>query len=946
MFLFVFRKMIRNKWMMLSLFLGMILAVAMISSIPVFTNGILQRLLIKDMENVQRSTGIYPGRYTLSVNTGSFYSAGTRASTFEFFDQKITAEGRGDIGLPLISPSTKIAIDHIFALPSVQREEKPAKRFMRIEAARRLPDFVNIIAGDFFSSSLENGIIEVIVNERAMQEKDLLLGEIYDVMDITERLDEPIKLKIVGVFEQKAPDLFWSEGMSNYNESFVMDYDLFDLHFIKTGSSLISQAHWVNSFDYHSLTIENLESVLQKHKDNAQWLSEYRSVTLRFPSEHILKNYQLREKQLLTTLWILQVPIILMLMFYLFMMSQLVIGNDRNEIAVLRSRGASSFQIFKSYMLQSFILGAGALIAGPLLGLLICRILGASNGFLEFVQRTALDVSLGPQAYQYALIAVAVSVLAMLIPAVIYSKDSIVEHKSKKAKKKLPLWKKSGLDIILLLISGYGIYSYRLRSSIIEATGAAGTDIAIDPLLFAMSTVFILGVALLFLRIYPVLVNIVYKIGKKFWPPVMYAGFIQVSRTSGSDIFLMLFLIFTLSIGVFNANAARTINSNTEWRTSYPTGADIVIRAYWEDDSPPETSIFDIGSMAGMPEPAQTGSGTVQYREPPFLPYTQLEGVMSATKVFRQYPVNISKTTSTIRNVSLMGIIPHEFADIAFFRRDFLAHHWYGYLNLMTDAPTAVLLSRSIQTEYGIEKGDVITMEWQGQGNIECIVYEFIDYWPGYNPYDQKQPHLIVANLEYIHSKTSIQPYDVWLKKTSEATSQDVYDSILEKRLNIENIKDTSQDIIAAKNDPILQGLNGVLTLGFILTVVICMAGFFICSLFSIKSRQLQFGILRATGLGKQKVILMLAFEQLLLAGVAVTAGIITGGFTSTLFVPFFEITMSILQKVPPFITVSNRVDYYRIYGIILLMLTGGIILLGMIVSRIKVSQALKLGED
>ena len=47
----VLRKIISNSWKVLCLLLGSILVVGMICSIPIYSNGILQRLLTKDLEN-------------------------------------------------------------------------------------------------------------------------------------------------------------------------------------------------------------------------------------------------------------------------------------------------------------------------------------------------------------------------------------------------------------------------------------------------------------------------------------------------------------------------------------------------------------------------------------------------------------------------------------------------------------------------------------------------------------------------------------------------------------------------------------------------------------------------------------------------------------------------------------------------------------------------------
>ena len=60
MLIMVIRKMLSNKWMVICLLAGAVLAVAMVSSIPIYTDGVLQRMLTKDLEEYQLSTRTFP----------------------------------------------------------------------------------------------------------------------------------------------------------------------------------------------------------------------------------------------------------------------------------------------------------------------------------------------------------------------------------------------------------------------------------------------------------------------------------------------------------------------------------------------------------------------------------------------------------------------------------------------------------------------------------------------------------------------------------------------------------------------------------------------------------------------------------------------------------------------------------------------------------------------
>jgi putative ABC transport system permease protein len=943
----VLRKMLNNPWMMICLLIGSILAVAMVSSIPTYTNGVLQRMLTKDMESYQLSTGFYPGRYHVKGNFLFNYVQEDRARAFRVFDRTITNELIPEVRLPIISKTKNVTLDYFSALPEIQKEEEPKKKNVKIDSVQYLQDKVELVHGRMFSNEKQGEYYEVIVTEQAMKDLDLRLDEAYVLTDLVKRVEEPLKVKVVGVFTIKdLQDPYWFQGLWAYKSSFLMDYDLMIRDFVQTDSYLVTGAQWYFAFDYYAITLDNIDGVLNANEEHKAFFDDYRSLEWKFPAIPILEKYNTKEGQLKMTLWMLQVPILLMLAFYLFMVSQLIVDNEKNEIAVMKSRGGSGIQIFFTYLIESMILGVVAVVLGPPLGLFLCNILGASNGFLEFVQRKALPLALSGTAYEYSLWAVLVFMVTMLIPASAASRTNIVQYKQKRSRlTKQPLWKKLMLDLILLGISIYGLYNYDMRKALVDMANIDPASVSVDPLLFVISTMFIIGTGLLFLRVYPLLIRLIFWIGKKKWSPVFYASFIQVGRSGSQNQFLMLFIIVTLSIGIFNANAARTINTNYEERIRYEAGADIVIDAYWPNNAPAPGLGPSMGEPGELPK-----KEPIQYQEPPFGPFENLKGTQAATKVFYKERVSVSGLNQRAERVQLMGIIPNEFGRIAWFRNNLLPHHINEYLNLMAQDPRAVLVSTSFKEKYSVKEGDSIFISWGEQGVMEGIIYAFVDYWPTYNPNlkdpQNQKPDFVVANYSYIRAKMALEPYKVWISKAPDATSEDIYNDIVEKEIRITSLKDTDQNIIAMKNDPMVQGTNGVLTLGFIVTMVICMVGFLIYWILSIQRRVLNFGIFRAIGLTSRKVIGMLACEQLLISGLSIVVGIVTGTVSSKLFVPLLQISSNVAEQVPPFHVVSHPGDFARIYVVVSFMLAVCITVLGFIISKIKIAQVIKLGED
>ena len=160
-----------------------------------------------------------------------------------------------------------------------------------------------------------------------------------------------------------------------------------------------------------------------------------RRILLKAEALTTLRGYDEREQKLRILLWSMNVPVLIMLAFYLYMVANLITDRQKTEIAVLRSRGASRLQIMTSFFIEGLILSLIAIAIGPYIGLFLTKALGASNGFLEFVQRTSMEVNLNKDAYMYSLYALGAGLIMIMVPAFIATKATIVGHKQQLARK-------------------------------------------------------------------------------------------------------------------------------------------------------------------------------------------------------------------------------------------------------------------------------------------------------------------------------------------------------------------------------------------------------------------------------------------------------------------------------------------------------------------------------
>jgi putative ABC transport system permease protein len=74
--------------------------------------------------------------------------------------------------------------------------------------------------------------------------------------------------------------------------------------------------------------------------------------------------------------------------------------------------------------------------------------------------------------------------------------------------------------------------------------------------------------------------------------------------------------------------------------------------------------------------------------------------------------------------------------------------------------------------------------------------------------------------------------------------------------------------------------------------------------------------------------------------------GIVIGGLSCRLFMPLLQVLGTAAEQVPPFRLVAARQDYIKLYTVVSVMIVGGFAFIGWMVSKIKIAQVIKLGED
>lgn len=971
-FRFLFRKMWNTRWLTLSTLLGLVVAVSFTTSIPMYADGSLKRVVAQSL--AEKSSGFPAGSVLMRYQT-----VGSDRPDLESFNDVnafIANDIRDNINFPYHNYVETFSIRSARLVPVDSEKVDPSKRRqMSLTSMSELEDYAELSNGRMFSDVVTDDIIEAVVLDEALFRNYFQVGDEFIYPARSGSGTVPLHIKVVGSFQAIAGDNvhdhYWYQGLDTHVNSFFIHEDVFTDHLLEEQNVTLDMANWYYNFDLRDIQTSDLSPLsnylTRLEIELYQKLSNTR-VDVSFLS--MLSEFRSQSIQLQSLLFTLAAPMIAMVFYFIAMNSRQSLERQRADIAVLRSRGGSTRQIIWLYLLEGLLLGGIALVLGPLIGWFMAKSIGSSSGFLTFVNRQSIPVDFNLTTALYGIAAVIIALTASLIPAIQYAKSSIVGLKQQLARAdRKPLWQRYYLDILLIAISGYGWYLFNQQQFLSLQTGLSSDQIQAHPLLFFVPALTIFSIGLFFLRLFPWILRAFTWLGRTYLPVFLYLTLTQLSRSAKSYYPLMLLLVLTLGLGVYNASAARTIDLNSTEKVMYEYGTDVIIQSVWEGFSEGPIGAQNPGGGGQNPgggeqnpgggeqnpggggqNPGGGGGGSsapvpsrTVYIEPPFEVFKDLEGVEQATRVLKTLGNVIVSGRSTGQGM-VMGIENIEFAEVAWFDRLdlFPAGHPNDYLNLLGTYEQAVLIPTAFAERNHLEVNDIITINIEQQP-IEFVVAGTLPYWP--SQYPQQVPFFI-TNIDYIYDQTPMIPYEVWIKMEEGARAAPLVEELAEKGIYLASIEDVRNELAQLERHPSRGGVFGILSLGFLVTVMVTLVGYILYWFFNLSSRVVQFGILRAMGLSRRQLTGMLLLEQGFTAGLSIGLGILIGKLASYLYLPFLQTSGNAQLQVPPFRVIFEARDTNQLYFVVLIMMITGATLLLLHIRRLRVHQAVKLGEE
>jgi ABC-type antimicrobial peptide transport system permease subunit len=331
-------------------------------------------------------------------------------------------------------------------------------------------------------------------------------------------------------------------------------------------------------------------------------------------------------------------------MYYLFMVSTMLVERQQSEISLFKSRGATTAQVMQIYVIEGLVILLIAMALGPPLAAFVIGLLGRTPPFTDLSGGANLSVHLSAAAYLWALSGAVLAYLMLLVPAYKATSTTVVQQRTASARPpREAAFTRYYIDLVLVALGGVLFYQ-------LNRTGALHTDKligeqSIDPVKLLTPAFFILTVGIVFLRLFPLVLRGLAWVVARLQGTAVLIGMWQLVRNPTHYSRLVLLLMLATAVGMFAASFGATLDRSYADRAAYQSGSQLRVSEIRRTPS----------------------NGPGQLAES----IKQQTGAEHASAVLR---LSGSQGTGITRNeFAILGVDSATFADVGYFRDDFAA---------------------------------------------------------------------------------------------------------------------------------------------------------------------------------------------------------------------------------------------------------------------------------
>ena len=642
------RRLNGNRRLMAAVAIGVILAVALMASTTIYRNALQDLGLQTDLRRVSDAD-----LDVRILNAAHGLSSNLAEDSFDTIDRRlrIPEEYISDTKKSLTSAT--FFMTEVGAIPP---EEDPRDR-ARVLWFESVQEHITLVEGQWpdpapVATPDEPPVIDVAMGTEAAASGGFAIGEVRDIHASWRDDAEPIQIRVVGLVEPiDYTARYWGVRRDHFHVP-VEKTDAFA--FFAPKSTLIDamagympelrarlevyaqverSAFVADEAGLAAIRFRAAFESIAKEIDRARVETEIVSV---------LNDYETKEFFSSIPLLVLTLQIVGIVLFYLVLVSTMVVERQSAEVALLKSRGAGLGHIMSISTLEGLLLVALAMGLGPLVAREAIAFLGYSPAFEGLTGGTRLNVELTGEVYIYAAIGAALSFIALIWPAWRSNRATVVHFaRSTSRPEDKPVFQRYYLDLVVVAVGALLFFQLQESGSLVTEDLFGGLQQ--DPLLLIAPAVFVVTVAVLFLRLFPLVLSAFGGIARVLGGASTQMVLWHLTRAPVQPGRLALLLIMATSLGMFGGTFGATLDKSFDDRASYQSGAALRL-----------ADLRSSGASVNMLEQD----------------LAEAPGIGEISYVIRQN-ASFSRGALDVTDATILGIDPESFTDVLWYREDF-----------------------------------------------------------------------------------------------------------------------------------------------------------------------------------------------------------------------------------------------------------------------------------
>lgn len=652
--------------------------------------------------------------------------------------------------------------------------------------------------------------------------------------------------------------------------------------------------------------------------------------------------------------------IVALVLFFVSLMTALLVDRQDQAIALLRSRGASRRQIFGSLTVQSLAVGLIALLVGPFLAIVAARFIAQATlaptdqGVISLITHNPVQIAWGLR--WSVLLTAVIAVLAMVFSIVRAIRMDVLALRRETARSThQPFWQRIRLDLTAAVIAlvGYafslyvtapGVLDERVRVLILPATTVVGA-------LFLL-----LGCTLLLLRFFPSILRLASWLASRSRGATPMLAIAQMARAPRQALRMTTLLALALAMATFTLSFSASQAQRVPDVAAYQVGSDF-------------SGTFQLGTIASFDSWQQQEAA-----------YRHIPGVTSATIGYVNFVPATEGSLSTSIDLRVMNATSYaqttwwtprdSSQSAASLMQQLIANRTLPasekVVPAIVDAATANQLHLSIGSRFTIN--DV-------NNPVKVIVVAEIDHIPTINdsPDASSSSDSIAfggvlvdfqsySDYSRIINNQGVTVTNIWLRTGDDPASlASVRAAISKGDLQLTGLNDRRAIINGLSNDPLYLTLIVILYIGAATALLLAIAGNLALSWQTVRSRLTNFAIMRALGSTPREMAAILIWEQCIVYATSIIVGLAFGIIFSAIALPALVFTavlttsgsepittaqFFVMQNVPPVHMVLPYTLVAIAPGILIIVSLAALGMMVRVASHPSISMTLRVGQD